>query len=272
MKYLFWNTHHNKMINDILSELIIENDISVVILAEYSAKISELVDTLAVHGIAMRCYDSCCPRITMLGSIDEVEMKKDSDHATIQIINGRDILCGVHLNSKQYDGHKGYREVYIEGIIHDIQDTEKELSTENTIIVGDFNINPYEPECTDARYFHGMPVLAEAERKKREVAGKEYRMFYNPMWHFFGDYAQPYGTYYYNAGGSQNTYWNIFDQVLLRPALKGRFVKESLKILTKTNTRSLLDNKEHPDKTISDHLPIMFEIMEEVSHGKQIQH
>lgn len=88
-------------------------------------------------------------------------------------------------------------------------------------------------------------------------------MFYNPMWNFLGDYKQPYGTYYCNTGGTQNIYWNIFDQVLFRPALKERFVKESLKILTETETRYLLDNNGHPDRSISDHLPIIFEIMEE---------
>ena len=36
MKYLFWNTHKNDDINDVLSELIIENNISMVLLAEYA--------------------------------------------------------------------------------------------------------------------------------------------------------------------------------------------------------------------------------------------
>ena len=40
-------------------------------------------------------------------------------------------------------------------------------------------------------------------------------------------------------------------------------MKESLKILTETETRYLLDNNGHPDRSISDHLPIIFEIMEE---------
>ena len=46
MKYLFWNTHKNDDINDVLSELIIENNISMVLLAEYAANADELINKL----------------------------------------------------------------------------------------------------------------------------------------------------------------------------------------------------------------------------------
>lgn len=266
MRYLFWNTHGNEKINGVLCELICENHASIVILAEYSADILELIALLTTQGVLMKHYDSCCPRITILGTIDNVELRTDSDHATIQIVNGKDILCCVHLNSKLHSDHEGYREILMTRIIHDIQEAEADVGTENSLIVGDFNVNPYDPSCIDARYFHGIPILAEAERKTRVVASEEFKMFYNPMWNFLGDSTEPYGTYYCNTGGVQNTYWNIFDQVILRPALKERFVKESLKILTETSTVFLLDQNGHPDKCISDHLPIFFEIKEE-HHG-----
>lgn len=267
MRVLFWNTHQNENINTVLSELIIENDASVVILAEYTAKMDDLIALLASNGIIMEQYDSCCERIKLLGSLDCVELRLDDSHYTIQLINGKDILCCVHLNSKLHAGHEGYREVLIDRIVRDIQKIEQEVGTENSIVVGDFNINPYEASCIDARYFHGIPVCIEAERKSRTVAGNEYFMFYNPMWNLLGDFQKPYGTYYYNEGGTQNTYWNIFDQVIFRPALKERFLKDSLKILTETKTKYLLDSNGHPDKSISDHLPIIFEIAEEASHG-----
>lgn len=263
LKLLFWNTYQNKNINITLSELIIENNASIIALAEYSANIDELIDILASNKTIMKQYDSCCSRIKLLGSLNNIEPKIDTDHATIQIINNKDILCCVHLNSKLYSGHEAYREILIEQIVHDIEAVEKEIGTENSIVVGDFNINPYEASCIDARYFHGIPVCNEAERKSRKVAGKEYLMFYNPMWNLLGDFKQPYGTYYYNESGTQNTYWNIFDQVIFRPVLRKRFIDKSLKIITETRTRYLLDINGHPDKNISDHLPIIFEIQED---------
>lgn len=270
MKFLFWNTHKNESINTTLSELIIENHVSIVILAEYFASIEELISILASNGIKMKHYYSGCDRIKLLGSLEGVELepKRDTSNATIQIINGKDILCGVHLNCQLYSEHKEYREILIEQIVYDIQEVEKEIGTENSIVVGDFNINPYDSSCIDARYFHGIPVYNEAKRKSREVAGKKYFMFYNPMWNFLGDFKQPYGTYYHN-NGTQNTYWNIFDQVIFRPVLRKRFVDKSFKILTETQTKYLLDRNGHPDKNISDHLPIIFEFQEEIYYGKE---
>ena len=267
MRILFWNTHKNENINDVLSQLIIENNASIIVLAEYSANIDELITLLSSYGRTMKQYDTCCERIILLGSLDCVELKLDDSHYTIQIINGKDILCCVHLNSKLHTDHEAYREILINRIVHDVQTIEQELGTKNSIIVGDFNINPYEASCIDARFFHGIPVCSEAERGSRLIAGNEYRMFYNPMWNFLGDFQEPYGTYYYNAGSTKNTYWNIFDQVIFRPILKERFLKDSLKILTETETKYLLDSNGHPNKSISDHLPIIFEITEEVSHG-----
>ena len=43
MRTLFWNTHKNTNINAILGELIIENNISVAVLAEYEANLDELI-------------------------------------------------------------------------------------------------------------------------------------------------------------------------------------------------------------------------------------
>ena len=88
-------------------------------------------------------------------------------------------------------------------------------------------------------------------------------MFYNPMWNLLGDFQQPYGTYYYSGSNPVNTYWNIYDQVIIRPALRKRFVNDSLIIIQETKTRYLLDRNGHPDKKFSDHLPIVFEIKEE---------
>ena len=263
MKYLFWNTQRNKDINETICELIVEHGISFVVLAEYSADVSELLELLAYHDVSMSEYRNCSERITILGQVQSIEPRTDTDHAIIRIINKKDILCCVHLNSKIFSGHEEYREILIEQIVNDIRNVEQELGTENTIVVGDFNLNPYDTSFVNARYFHGLPVYADAERKSRTVAGKEYYMFYNPMWNFLGDFKEPYGTYYHGGSDAINTFWNIYDQVIIRPALKDRFVNESLKIITETETKFLLDHNGHPNKKISDHLPIIFEIKEE---------
>lgn len=264
MKILFWNTCKNKSINYLLSQLINENEISIVALAEYDADIDELIGLLSEYGILMRTYLTAgSPRIEILGSLRRVEPACQSEYASVQIINGTDILCCVHLPSQVYSANEKMRELIISQIVSDLCSLEKEVNTENTIVVGDFNMNPYESGCINANLFHGIPIYREAERKSRVIAKTRYSMFYNPMWNFLGDFEKPYGTYYHVGNRIDNTYWYLYDQVIIRPSLRKRFVDKSLKILTETQSSYLLDNRGHPDKNISDHLPIMFELEED---------
>ncbi len=265
MKYLFWNTHNNHCINQVLCDLVVENDISILILAEYTAKIDELLFLLHERGILMEsAITAGCERIQVLG-LKHLNIKplQQSDYATIQHVDNSIILCGIHLNSQRNPGHEFIREDRIRRIVNDVIICEKTKSSNNTIIVGDFNINPYDDSCINAMCFHALPIYEETTRKSRTIDKNKYFMFYNPMWNLLGDFNKPYGTYYYNnSGNAINTYWYLLDQVIIRPDLRGRFVNESLKILTTTAHTSLLDAKGHPDMGISDHLPITFEITE----------
>ena len=265
MRYLFWNTHRNEQINPVLCDLIVENGISVVVLAEYSADINDLIETLRTCGVSMQQVATVgCDRIHMLGEVGLcIKPRLQTDRSSIQVIDDNTILCGVHLNSQIYSDNAERREIDIEQIVGDLLKLETELDTKNTIIVGDFNINPYDKTCVSARYFHGIPIYEDAMRGTRTVAGREFHMFYNPMWNFLGDFKEPYGTYYHSSADTINPYWNVYDQVIIRPALRNRFVDDNLKIITETATVSLLDKNKHPNRDISDHLPITFEIKEE---------
>ena len=80
MKYLFWNTHKNEKINSVLCDLIIENGISIVVLAEYVADLDELIELLDINGISMQQYPTIgCDRIHILGEVGLcVEPHEDS--------------------------------------------------------------------------------------------------------------------------------------------------------------------------------------------------
>lgn len=68
MKMLFWNTF-NKNVNDIVTELIEENNINIVALAEYTADVNELIALLSNRGIIMRkYYNPGCKKVTFLGN------------------------------------------------------------------------------------------------------------------------------------------------------------------------------------------------------------
>ena len=263
MRVLFWNAYQKSGNDSVLEELIIENRISLVVLAEYRGDLGILLQNLQVRGCYMTSYITIgCNRIHVIGVPMDIRPGVQSRYSSIQIINQQYVLCCVHLTSKLSSGAEEYRDIEIRQIVQDICEQERLLGTEDTIIVGDFNIDPFEAGCVDARWFHGVPIYDEAKRGQRTIAGKEFKMFYNPMWNFLGDFSGPYGTYYHNGSRSNQTYWHIYDQVLFRPGLRDRFVNQSLEILTKTSSYQLLDSKGHPNKEYSDHLPIVFEIME----------
>ena len=130
-------------------------------------------------------------------------------------------------------------EFYARRIRNDIEHVEEKLGHRNSFVVGDFNVNPFENACINADCFHALPDRREAGKGYRTVEGVSFTTFYNPM-------------------------WNIYDQVILRPDLTECFVFDSLKIIDHMKGNSILNKNGKPDRKISDHLPIYFEIREEM--------
>ena len=265
MRILFWNTHNNENINAILTELILENSVDIVALVEYKAPIDKLLVSISQHGIQMQQYCTTgCEGIMIIGNIFDFKPGEQNDHYSFQIIKSKYIFCCLHLPSQIYTNNDGARVIRIQRIIKEISNAEKKNNTDSTIIVGDFNINPFDHGCIDANLFHSLPYFEIARKVTRTVEKQEYKMFYNPMWKFFGDGNIPAGTHYYNGSRIDNIFWHIYDQVMIRPSLRKFFIDDNLKIVTCTRSWSLLNHEGRPDKKkVSDHLPIVFEIKED---------
>ncbi len=264
MRIVFWNTHRNEKINSIICDVIYENRIDIAVLAEYTGDSQGLIQDLSGQGIQMEQYiTSGCERIVMFGSKTGVTPASQNKYYSMQLMEGKYILCGMHLPSQVYAQHQERRNIVIDTLLQDISELEEEIGLAQTVLFGDFNENPYETGCLAADKFHGLPSGDDTLRGTRTVMGRKFKMFYNPMWNLFGDFQYPPGTYYYNGSSPSHPFWNIYDQVMIRPAMQGRFVSDSLRILVGTKQVSFVDQYKHPKKEISDHLPIVFEIKEE---------
>lgn len=256
MRVLFWNTHNAKL-NGLIGSAVETMDVDLLVLAEYKDNSDELCQTTG-----MQKYLSIgCEKITLFGYRDDVSMGEQHNRYSIQIVGSQYILCGVHLPSRMYEGHQGRRNIVIQQIVKALTDCETNIGTKNTIIVGDFNEDPYEEGCISADKFFGLPFISAKDTKR--IEGVEYEKFYNPMWNEFGDFSGPPGTYYYEESNPSGTYWHIYDQVIIRPCLKNSFIQDSFKILTTIGATNLLTQKGIPNAEISDHLPVFFEIREE---------
>ena len=94
-------------------------------------------------------------------------------------------------------------------------------------------------------------------------AGKEYEKFYNPSWKFLESSKIPYTSYRYDTSDLVDYYWNMFDQVIIRPRLIKAFDYEHFSILAKTQHHELILNEKPNINNYSDHLPIFCKFKEE---------
>jgi hypothetical protein len=170
------------------------------------------------------------------------------------------LLAGVHYKSRLEWSEEEQREGAIKLLAPAIADEEDRFGHQRTVLVGDLNMNPFEPGVVSAFGLHAVMTQDLARREERTVAGQPYRFFYNPMWGYFGDRSPgPPGTYYLRSSRPGQYFWNIYDQVLLRPALMDRLVGEA--ILDHDGTESLLTRKGLPSEAnASDHLPLSFQL------------
>lgn len=272
INFLSWNIHKKNLIPRIVN-LVDTHDIDIILLLENSTNISSLLLELNKNSKGKIFYQSMPildlnkNRITLISRFNNTELIPILDSEKIAIrklkIQGyKEILISlVHFISKQ---NMSSDSQFSEAIKHlnYILDNEKSVKHDRTVVFGDFNMNPFEKGMVSADSFNAVISRNIAKKESRVVQGKNYKYFYNPMWHFFGDIdPTPIGTYHYNSSDHINYSWNIFDQVLIRPSLIDAFQEKKIKILDSDGKTSLLNKNSLPDtKSGSDHLPIIFSL------------
>ena len=266
--FLFWNTNKKPLLGAITSLVDIHN-VDILILAESELNDNQLLKSLNSQGGA--CFSIAQPglpaRIKIYSRLSRrfVKPVRDSRYIVIRRIMppvALDlILVAVHLPSKLYQREQD-QILNCPHLAWIVEKAEREIGHTRTLIIGDLNMNPFEGGIVGAEGFHAVSDRRIAEKGSRRIAEKHYQFFYNPMWNFFGDAPpRPPGTYFYDTGTQANMYWNIFDHVLIRPALLDTFADEHLRVLTEVGSSSLLSKSGQPDKkSWSDHLPILLSL------------
>lgn len=267
-KFIFWNIN-KKPLQNTISQLAHYYDVDIVLLAECSIHSSLLLKTLNQDNQAAYHYAPGvgCQRIEIFTRFNSDYLSPifEDSRWTIRHLNLPGLLdillVVVHLPSKIHYSDADQKSICVR-LINDVREVEDSVGHSRTILVGDFNMNPFEDGIVAADALHSVMTKSIAAQQERTVQGKGYRFFYNPMWNMFGDFrnVNP-GTYYYKKSSYTNFFWNIFDQVLVGPDLLERFDNTSLKILASDGLNNYLTHSGEPDhKNFSDHLPIKFEI------------
>ncbi|BCS94526.1 hypothetical protein DSLASN_01580 [Desulfoluna limicola] len=263
MKVLFWNTN-GKKVDSLLLSTAIQMAVDIIVLAEYEENENDFLEAVnQSEEVFVELPQIACKRITIFyrEDIATIEHGPESNYYTtkkLTLDNGFQILMvAVHLPSKtnQSDITQTLEAAEFK---KEIVGAEKVFDTENTFVVGDFNMNPFEHGMISASAFHSIPCEKIAGTGSRIIKDRPHRFFYNPMWNMFGDMDDNPGTYFYRDSEQPVYFWNILDQVIIRPSISKYFIKNSLKILKNINGDSLVSTKSGRPN-LSDHLPIIFE-------------
>lgn len=266
MRILFWNTKGNCEINKYLSCIIEDYDIDIAVLAEYKASPQDLIIRMRRCERWFEQYNTIgCDRLTILGDYKNIEPAEQNYYYSIQIIDKRYVLCGIHMPSDLHGDRTNERHSIAQLIMADVHDAENIIKSTSTIIVGDFNEMPYGYACLGADAFHGLPFYnceGKGNLTRRTVYGSKYVNYYNPMWSFLGDFSYPPGTYYRSEAVLYTPMWYLLDQFIFGQDLIPLLNKKEMRIITTCSGGNLYNSKGHPNKSISDHFPIMCEIEE----------
>jgi hypothetical protein len=268
------------MLRSILVNLTKIHQVDLLLLAECPIRFRSLLAAINADNLQQfhtPDAGSMCETIALFPRFPGRFLKLESESArfTIRRIQcpGREelVLVVVHLPSKRHRSEDS-QAFALPSLSLTIRDVERKLRHQRTLVVGDFNMNPFEPGFVTAEGLNAVMTRELASRGRRTVDAIKHPFFYNPMWSHFGDAThelhppghpnhEPAGTCYYPARESKWYYWNMFDQVLLRPALLPVFRNRDLRILTTDGNASFLDQRGMPNRTtISDHLPILFRL------------
>lgn len=265
MRILFWNTQKKNPPPE-LSTFCQANEVDIVIIAEPGPRARSLGELLSAPGIGGYIRINLVTKRFEVFSrlrLNQVRSKHDSARFSIwqvQPILGCDfIFAVVHLPSKMHadesDQHATAR-----AVVNEIQRVESELGHQRSVVMGDFNMHPFDLGMVAADGFHGVMDRKTALEQSRMVQSQQYHFFYNPMWSRMGDASKgPPGTHSYRDSGIKAFFWHTFDQVLLRPALLERVPDQNIQVLSQLDTLSLL-NKSGKLSAASDHLPILLEL------------
>lgn len=268
MKVVFWNIAKNDLTAELMALVDVVNP-DILFLAESQMAISNVL--LALNNSSADYFynvDPICKKIRMFSKFREKyvapitsSLRYTVRHIAVPSYVDYNIMC-VHFQSK-INWDFADQAAHASELSLVINEFEEKANSLRTLIIGDFNMNPFDFGMVQTTGLHSVMSKEIALRKSRKVDGKDYRFFYNPMWSFYGDQGKGKvnGTTYNSLSKPINYFWNIFDQVLVRPELIEYMDESKLEIITELgNSVSLLKPSGVIDESISDHLPILITV------------
>lgn len=259
LRILFWNAHKHDLSNEV-STLAKDFAVDVLILIEYSGNPEAALALLRQNvDPAFEIPGHTNEKFIIISRNTFPDFKEVfySRRFTIRkfLHEGSTALLAVlhGLDPINYDINT--RSSFACEMLRDLRQVMKVHQTNKVVIVGDFNLNPYDAVMNQAAGFNAMMTKICVTKGVRKVAGQVYDYFYNPMWSHLGDLSPGVaGSIYYR--GLQGQYgWNMFDQALVHHSLARYLI--GVQIIHEHVSIPLANSRGHPNPKISDHFPLL---------------
>jgi exonuclease III len=267
MVFLCWNLN-KRPLHQLVADLVRSKQVDIVVLLECTVSVAEVLKALmTATGDIFHYSDSPAQMKTIQVftrfSHQFIRPVEESHRYSIRHLAPpaqTDLLLAVvHFPSKLYwTDDSQSQECNV--LAKMIDSAERRIGHFRTVLLGDLNMNPFEKGIVGTMGLNATMVRSQALKELRTVQKQKYRFFYNPMWRHFGDGQNaPPGTYHYDSHQHVTYFWNMFDQVLVRPSLIGNIETDGVQIINSVGSVSLLTPEGTPDVSVgSDHLPLLF--------------
>lgn len=263
MRFVFWNVNKRDLTqsvcalaNSTKADVIILNENSVQSFRTLDALREDVTPAFFIPATMSEERFHCFCRCSQL-DMSEVHSGVRTSVRLWRIGADKALLALVHgVDMRNYDSET--RQSFAQSLADEIRFVSKEQNTKKVVMIGDFNMNPYDRGMNLAAGLNAMMTRECVAEGFRQHVGKKYDLYYNPMWSLFGDNnAGPAGTVYDKS--NQGPYgWSMLDQVVIHHSLVPSF--EGVRILAQVEGRSFMDKNGRPDsKNASNHFPILTE-------------
>jgi len=269
LRIVFWNVN-KKQLTNLVCSIAASTNADIIVLIEDTVSIEDTLHALQTN-VSEDFYRPsasfksdkrfhCFCRNSAL-DLSEIHSELRTSVRKLQIGRHTTLLALVHgIDMRNNDPQ--IRQSFAQELADQMRFVQKDKGIEKVILLGDFNMNPFDSGMNLAMGLNAMMTRACVKSRRRTHHKKQYDFYYNPMWGLFGDNTDgPAGTIYNTS--NQGPYgWSMLDQVIIHHSVVGLF--DSVRILTEVDTESFMNKNGRPNtNNASDHFPLLVNFKED---------
>jgi exonuclease III len=259
MKFIYWNTNNIKSLNQILD--ICDSEIpQVFFLSEIDEKmLQDNADLLKKHNYKYFANPgSSRVKIIIQDGLNIALGLQNKYYSNVKLPDINLDVISLHLPSQMFQ-HYDALKAFIRDFREDIDLNIGNSIDNNILIIGDFNVSPFDKPMID---FDGFSATNSINaRHSITHLTKKKNLYYNPTWKLYSNTEFP-GTKHFKrpSGSSYDVLEHHFlDQVVISSKLLNELKSEEIRVITQSNK---FDYYLSGSNTLleSDHLPLTYEI------------